>query len=356
METAPARVVPPIAKPGRLLWITVSCVAFLMLNAGWSVLPPRGEAAEGSAMKIGFATINDPQHEWAKRYKTRLEQRTGGRIAVQLFPASQLGSIPRMIEGVQLGTIESYFGPPDFLVGIDPRFQVLTAPFLFENMDHAFRVINDKDFLDKFLTLAEAKGIKGAGLIAYAPASFVSRTPIRTPEDMKGKKFRVLATPIEIAMMASLGATGIPMPLGEVLPALQQGALDGVQSALTVFTAFKYYDVVKYHTNTDHYIVTSMNMVSKKWYDALPPDLQRAVIEEARADHAGLLAWTKDFYNASATLWKEKTTGGFVELTPAQREAFRSRMQGVDEKVAQQVAGVKEWLDLLRAKGRQYAR
>ncbi len=356
MEIVSARVVTPKAGPGRPLWMTAGGLAVLLLTLLWSVPPASVAAGEGSTMKIGFATINDPQHEWAKRYKARLEQRTGGRLAVTLFPASQLGSIPRMIEGVQLGTIEAYFGPPDFLVGIDPRFQVLTAPFLFENMDHAFRVIHDADFLDKFLGLAEGKGIKGAGLIAYAPASFVSRTPIRTPEDMKGKKFRVLATPIEIAMMASLGATGVPMPLGEVLPALQQGALDGVESALTVFTAFKYYDVVKYHTNTDHYIVTSMNMVSKKWFDALPADWQRAVVEEARADHAGLLAWTKEFYNAGARLWKEKTTDGFIELTPVQRAAFRSRMQGVDEKVAEQVAGVKEWLDLLRAKARQYAR
>ena len=356
MKIATARVVCARARPPLVPSIGAGCLAFLVAITGGSVVPPSAGAADGATMKIGFATINDPQHEWAKRYKVRLENRTGGRVTVQLFPASQLGSIPRMIEGVQLGTIESYFGPPDFLVGIDPRFQVLTAPFLFENIDHAFRVIHDKDFLDKFLALAEAKGIKGAGLIAYAPASLVSRAPIRTPEDMKGKKFRVLATPIEIAMMASLGATGVPMPLGEVLPALQQGALDGVESALTVFTAFKYYDVVKYHTNTDHYIVTSMNMVSKKWYDVLPPDVQRAVVEEAQADHAALLAWTKDFYQAGVKLWKEKTGDGFIELTPAQREAFRSRMQGVDEKVAQQVPGVQQWLDLLRAKAKQYAR
>ncbi len=328
----------------------------ILLSIAFTVSPPHGEGAERLTMKIGFATINDPQHEWAKRYKTRLEQRTGGRVGVQLFPASQLGSIPRMIEGVQLGTVESYFGPPDFLVGIDARFQVLTAPFLFENMDHASRVVQDKDFLDRFLALAEGKGIKGAGLIAYAPASLVSRTPIKAPDDMKGKKFRVLATPIEIAMMAALGATGVPMALGEVLPALQQGALDGVESALTVFTSFKYYDVVKYHTNTNHYTVTSMNMVSKKWYDALPADLQKAVVEEAQANHADLLAWTKDFYSAGIKLWQEKTRDGFIDLTTEQRDAFRKRMAGVDERVVEQVPGAKAWLELLRAKAKQHAK
>ncbi len=329
--------------------------ATALMAAAWVMAPGPGAAATIN-FKCSTATINDVQHELCKRYMARLEKRTNGQIKGQTFPASQLGSIPRMIEGVQLGTIEGWIGPPDFLVGVDPRFQVLTAPFLFNDLDHAYRVVNDREFLTRFLAMAEGKGIKGVSLIPYGPASFVGRTPIRTPDDMKGKKYRVLATPIETAMVAALGGTGVPMPLGEVLPALQQGAVDGVQSALTVFTTFKYYDVAKYHTNTDHYIITSIMTVSQKWLDAQAPDIQKAVVEEGTAVHAELLPWTKNFYNDAVTLWKEKTKEGWIELTAEQRAAFRSRMQGVDEKVAAQVAGVKEWLDLLRAKSKQHAK
>lgn len=321
----------------------------------WVAAPGAGEAAT-ITFKCATATINDVQHELCKRYMARLEKRTSGVIKGQTFPASQLGSIPRMIEGVQLGTIEGWIGPPDFLVGVDPRFQVLTAPYLFNDMGHAFRVLNDREFLNKFLAMGEGKGLKGVSLIPYGAASFVSRTPIRTPDDMKGKKYRVLATPIETAMVAALGGTGVPMTLGEVLPALQQGAVDGVQSALTVFTTFKYYDVAKWHTNTDHYIITSIMTVSKKWYDGLPPDIQKAVVEEGTAVHPELLPWTKNFYDEAAKVWKEKTKDGWIELTAEQRAAFHKRMEGVDEKVAAQVAGVKEWLDLLRAKSKQHAK
>ncbi len=317
---------------------------------------PRPSQAGTFTLKCALATVNDVQHEWCKRFAARLERRTNGAIKGQVFPANQLGLTPRQIEGVQLGTIEANILPPDFLVGIDPRFQMLTAPFLFTDMDHAYRVINDREFLDKFLALAESKGIKGVSLIPYGPASFLARAPIRTAEDIRGKKIRVLATPIETAMVGALGATGVPMPLGEVLPALQQGAVDGVQSALTVFTTFKYYDVAKYHTNTNHYIITSIGYVSKKWYDGLPPDFQKAVVEEGRADHIALLDWTKNFYNEAVQVWKEKTKDGWIELTAEQRAAFRQRMEGVDEKVAQQVPGLKEWLDLLRAKSKQYAK
>src|SRR5947208_16840761 len=72
--------------------------------------------------KCATATLNDVQHEWCKRYIARLEKRSNGHIKGQIFPASQLGSIPRMIEGVQFGTIEAWIGPPERLVGIDPRF------------------------------------------------------------------------------------------------------------------------------------------------------------------------------------------------------------------------------------------
>jgi TRAP-type transport system periplasmic protein len=317
-----------------------------------SALTPPAAPAQPIAFKCATATLNDVQHEWCKRFGARLEQRTNGRIKSQVFPASQLGSIPRMIEGVQLGTIESWIGPPEFMVGVDARFQVLTAPYLFDSMDHGHRVINDRGFADKFLVLAEGKGIRGVSLIVYGPASFVARTPIRTPDDLRGKKLRVLATPIESAMMAQVGATGVPMTLGEVLPALQQGALDGVQSALTVFTTFKYYDVAKYHTNTDHYFITSIGTVSKKWLDGLPADVQKAVLEEGRAVHDELLDWTKNFYQAGVKTWKEKTGSGWIELTPEQRSAFRSKMEGVDGTVAEKVPGIKEWLDLLRTKAK----
>jgi len=317
-----------------------------------SALTPLAATAQTIAFKCATATLNDVQHEWCKRFGARLEQRTGGRIKPQVFPASQLGSIPRMIEGVQLGTIESWIGPPEFMVGVDPRFQILTAPYVFEGMDHGYRVITDREFEDRFLVLAEGKGIRGVSTMVYGPAGFLARTPVRMPEDLKGKKIRVLATPIESAMMAQLGATGVPMTLGEVLPALQQGALDGVSSSLTVFTTFKYYDVAKYYANSDHYFITSIGTVSKKWLDGLPPDVQKIVLEEGRAVQPELLDWGKNFYQAGVKTWKEKTGTGWIELTPQQRSAFRARMEGVDVAVAEKVPGIKEWLDLLRAKAK----
>lgn len=334
--------------------------------SGWLVVAAAAAALAAAAaqadagtytFKCSLATINDVHHEFCKRYVARLEQRSNGQIKGQIFPAGQLGPIPRLIEGVQLGTIEAFAIPPDFFVGIDPRFQALSAPYLFNDLDHAYRTLNDKEFLGRYLALAEGKGIKGVALYPVAPAGLASRTPIRTPDDVRGMKVRVLATPMERAMMASLGATGVPIPWGETLPALQQGAVDAVQAGITVLSAFKYYDVVKWFTNTDHYLIQGIATVSKKWYDSLPPDLQRAVVEEGPAIHQELQGWLKSFYHDSARVWKEKTRDGWIELTTDQRAAFRQRIEGTEEKVArEEVPAVKDLLDLVRAKARQHAR
>ncbi|HEY4736816.1 MAG TPA: hypothetical protein VIH63_05425, partial [Xanthobacteraceae bacterium] len=90
-------------------------------------------------MKLGTATINDSQHEWCKRFAAMVEKDSGGRIRGEIYPASQLGPIPREIEGVQFGAIQGYIGPPEFAVGVDRRYEVVSAPGLIANMAHGIR-------------------------------------------------------------------------------------------------------------------------------------------------------------------------------------------------------------------------
>ena len=104
------------------------------------------------------------------------------------------------------------------------------------------------------------------------------------------------------------------------------------------------------------YLITSIGMVSQRWYDGLPSDIQQAVVEEARAVHPELLEWTRNFYSEAARVWKEQSKDGWIDLMGEQRAAFRRRMEGVDEKVAQQGSAVREWLALLRAKSKQHAK
>ena len=87
-------------------------------------------------MKLASATINDVQHEWQKVFAAELEKRVGGKVKTEIYPASQLGAIPRMVEGVLLGTIESFVTPTSFMVPTDPRFTIYDVPGLFVSPEH----------------------------------------------------------------------------------------------------------------------------------------------------------------------------------------------------------------------------
>src|ERR1700756_3065094 len=96
-------------------------------------------------MKITLPTLNDPSYFFAKNYAAALEKDSGGRIKVEVYPASQLGAIPRQIEGTQFGAIQCAIIPPEFFVGIDERFEVLAAPGLISTMAQGQHVAADPE-------------------------------------------------------------------------------------------------------------------------------------------------------------------------------------------------------------------
>src|SRR3954465_11011567 len=137
-------------------------LAAMLMGAGAG-----GAAAQDTktlVIKTGTATLNDAQHEWLKRFAVAIAKNTNGRIKAEVYPASQLGAIPRMIEGTQLGAIQIWVGPPEFLVGVDPRFELLSVPGLLQNDQHAVRIINDAEFAKAFLAVGSNKGLVGASL------------------------------------------------------------------------------------------------------------------------------------------------------------------------------------------------
>ena len=127
-----------LAMPPRMA-SAASAFVLLALTAGVT----QATDDKTYVMKLGTATINDAQHEWCKRFVAMVEKDSGGRIKGEIYPASQLGPIPRQIEGVQFGAIQGYVGPPEFLVGVDDRYQVLSAPGLVTDMEHGIRVASD---------------------------------------------------------------------------------------------------------------------------------------------------------------------------------------------------------------------
>ena len=324
-------------------WSAMTAAAVAI--AAW--LAPSAQA-QSFVMKFGTATVNEPQHEYIKIYKEEIERRSGGRIRVEIYPQSQLGPIPRQIEGLQLGTIEGFIGPADFYVGVDKRYGVFSSPILFRDYGNAAATLAEAELNQAILALGADKGYVGLGTFAYAQHDYLAKDPIRTFADFKGKKIRVNATPFEREAMARLGATASPMPLNEVLPALQRNVIDGTRSGLSVFVTLKYQDVSKVVTVTNDTMLVPLATASKAWLDKLPVDLQKAVIDAGRTAQVKNQSFTHDFNAQMPKRWSE--AGGELFVLPdAERQKLVAALKTVGDDVTKDDPPVKAFFERVRA-------
>lgn len=286
-------------------------------------------------MKISLATINDQIHAFAKNFAAALEKDSGGRIKPEIYPASQLGPIPRQAEGVQFGAIQCQLVPPEFLVGIDERFEVMAAPGLVTSMAQGQRLAADPNVLKLMLSLGADKGMHGVGLFMVNPSAIVFKTPVRHLADFKGKKIRIFASKFQSEAFDRLGATPVAMSLGDVLPALQQGAIDGAVASTAVFTAFHYQDAAKYVTETGQPAIFAIIEISKKWYDTLPPDLQQIIDQTAARESVAVNPQAAEITENTRKLWTD-TGGELISLPPDEQAALLQLLSSVGADVSKE--------------------
>ena len=306
---------------------------FLQLAAGALTLGTARAQDKPYVMKISLPTLHDTVHQVALNWAAAIEKDSGGRIQPQVYPASQLGSIPRQIEGVQFGSIQATLTAPEFCVGLDQRFEVLAAPGLVDSMEHGQRLAADPAVMKLMLGLGANKGLRGVGLFMATPSSIVSRTPIRHLSDFKGKKIRIFASKFQSTAFQKLGATPVAMTLGDVLPAIQQGTIDGADAALNVFVPMHYVDAAKYVTETNQPAIFVVMEVSQKWFDGLPDDLQRIITDNATSESIKINPWALDFRQKMREAWTAQG-GELIELPPDEQVAMMRTLSQVGEDVS----------------------
>ena len=298
------------------------------------VAPPAyAQDAKTYSMKLSTATLNDPQQEWLKRFAAAVEKDSSGQIKGEVFPASQLGSIPRQIEGTQFGSIQAWIGPPEFLVGVDERYETLTAPGLFTSTEQDLRVLNDPPVNTMMLGLGANKGLQGIAIFPTGPSSIALRKPIAHLAELKGMKLRVLASPFQLEMIKRLDASPVAMSLGDVLPAIQQGAIDGALGTLPVFGPLHYVDTAKYLVEVEQPYVNVIVVMNKKWLEALPADLQKVVRDDATAASRDIVPFNTDFFDAQRKAWTEKG-GEFIHPPADEQSAFIAKVSTIGDELS----------------------
>ena len=202
----------------------------------------------------------------------------GGRIKPEVYPASQLGSTPRQIEGTQFGAIQAVVLPPEFFVGVDERFAVLAAPGLVSTLAQAQKVAADPAVMKLMLGLGADKGLHGVGLFGGEMNEGCRRKPPnRHLADFKGKKLRIFAFGLPVGRVSAARCdAGGDVAWRRDGRASSRARSTAPSAGVQLLAGMHFNDAAKYITMT-HCVIFIIAEVSKKWYELLPVDLQQVV-------------------------------------------------------------------------------
>ncbi|MBK5957371.1 hypothetical protein CCR97_04000 [Rhodoplanes elegans] len=334
----------PVLSRRSLAALAATLLAAVATVSPASVTP----AAAQTVMKLANATINDVQHEWQKLFAAALQKRVGDKVKVEIYPASQLGAIPRMAEGVSLGTIESFITPTSFVTTLDPRFQIFDVPGLFVSPEHVKAVIHDPAYRDHLETMFVNRGLRVIGAIYNSPTLVLFKKPAPTLEAMKGMKVRTFASPLQIEPMKSIGTIPVPLALSEVIPQLQSGGIDGVLAGMPILTAFKYYDVAKHVTDLNFAHIVSVNLVNEAWFQAQPKDVQEAIRAAGREAEQQAFGWGVDNVKKANAVWLENK-GEILKLPEAEQTKMMQGFVALGTKIVEQNPAAKAEFVKLKA-------
>ena len=223
-------------------------------------------------------------HLMAERFRDLMDERTGGRFRVVIYPSGQLGGERVGFEQIQAGAVQLAITGTPVLSGWVPESQVFDLPFLFETRDHGLRVMNGA-FGDWWRDLLlERTGVRSLGFLDYGFRHVYNRRgSVEAPEDLAGLKLRVLQNATYLAAYSALGVQATPMNYGEVYSALQQGVIDGGEANAVGFVSSRLYEVARHYSFTSITYNPITLLVNEPFYQALPPDI-RETVDRAAAD------------------------------------------------------------------------
>jgi len=317
-----------------------------------SVLPllaAMGQAASAQVtMKLASATINDVQHEWQKEFAKELAARIGDQVKTEIYPASQLGPIPRMAEGVLLGVIEAFTTPTSFMSNVDSRFQAFDVPGLFKTPKDVDNAIHDPAYRQHLEEMFLDKGIRVIGAIYNSPTVIFTTKPADKLEAFKGLKVRTFASPFQIKPMEQLGVIPLPLALSEVVPQLQAGSLDGMLVGMPILTAFKYYDIGKYITDLRFAEIVSVTVVNEDFFQAQSPAIKKAIIDAGRAAETTVFPWGVANVEKTYKIWGDNG-GQILKLSPVEQAKMEADFATLAKSLVDGNAALKAEYEKLQA-------
>jgi tripartite ATP-independent transporter DctP family solute receptor len=284
---------------------------------------------------LGYPTV-----EAVTRMGKKLEAASNGRISIQMYPAMQLGGEKEMIEQAQVGALaiaRISVGPMGPLV---PELNVFNLPFIFRDSAHMEKVLDGPigdDLLKKISNHPTAGLIGLAWMNGGTRNVYNSKRPIKTPDDLKGLKIRMMGNPIFVDTMNSLGGNGVAMGYDQLVNAMQTGVVDGAENNEPSYATGQHYRYAKYYSMTGHLMIPELLVFSKRIFDTLSKDDQTLVLKAA-----------KEAQQEQRALWYDMEKKSLAQMTEAgaqinevpDRKAFQDAVKPVWDKYGAQNAAL----------------
>lgn len=276
--------------------------------------------------------LESPEHAGAEKFKEVIEEESNGKITVDMYPNSQLGSLREQVEGTQVGEIDISMQPSAVITPFVDDIKVIDLPYLFPPDNNQKYEVLDSDAGTAVLDTLEDGGFKGLG---FWPGGFklltTGKKEIHKPEDLKGLSMRVMDSKVLIDQFELWGANPVPVPYAEVYNSLQQGVVDGQENPLQTVFLNNYHEVQDYIIETYHGTMTYILIANQPWFEALPENTQALIKEAEEAGRKAAresLEDTEDEYRDEI----DSSDATFYQFTDEEIEEFTKISEPLHEK------------------------
>jgi len=316
-----------------------------MKRAGLAVivalsLVAAGQSAAQTPKNMTISVIYGPEKPQSKiwyRFRDLVEEKLPGQFEIKVVTDGALGGEKETTEGIRLGSVHGALSTLANLTTWVPEGALFDMPFMFRDLEHIQKVMTGPTG-DEYKALYEAQEFKVLGFIVYGSRHVISKEPIRVPADVKGKKMRVLQSPLHIDLWKSLGANPTPVPITEAYNALQTGVVDYMDMTKSGYQALKLFEVVPFLTETNHIWALGAMYIGKSYWDGLTAEQQAAM--QAAADEA--IPYFNELAAGEQDASLAKTVEGGAEVVKPDVKAWQAAMAPFWESYADKVGGIEK--------------
>ncbi|BBQ86206.1 TPA: TRAP transporter substrate-binding protein [Kluyvera ascorbata] len=281
----------------------------------------------GTVLRLAYAENSQPVKDALRFLGDQIEEKTHGDIKVMYFPDGQLGGERELVELTQVGVVDITKVSSGLMESFSPMYGVFSLPYLFADRDEYYKVMDNPDVMTPVYQSTQAQGFIGIGWYDSGARNFyMSKAPVRSIDDLKGKKIRVMQSDTAIRTLKLLGASPIAMGQAEVYTSLQQGILDGAENNEFALTIARHGEVARFYTYDMHTRIPDILLMSSLTLEKLTAEQQRIVNEAIKAS----IEFEKAAWDAEIEKTKQQAVKDFnVEFFEIDIKPFQQAVQPI---------------------------